>query len=58
MDGDKRNVTEVPMTHRETEGTEINAILRRCADGTKSDGDIAYRFLITIFGVNILYINC
>lgn len=49
MDGDKRNVTEVPMTHRETEGTEINTILRRC-DGTKSDGDIAYRFLIIILG--------
>ena len=46
------------MTQRETEGTEINAILRGCADGTKSDGDIAYRFLITIFGVNTLYINC
>ena len=28
--GDKRNITEVPMAHRETEGTEINAILRRC----------------------------
>jgi len=49
VDGGKRNVTEVPMTHRETEGTEVNAILRRC-DGTKSDGDIAYRFLITILG--------
>ena len=47
--GDKRNVTEVPMAHRETEGTEINAILRRC-DGTKSDGDIAYRFLVIILG--------
>ena len=46
------------MIQRETEGTEINAILRRCADGTKSDGDISYRFLITIFEVNTLYINC
>ena len=30
VDGDKRNVTEVPMAHRETEGTEINAMLLRC----------------------------
>jgi len=28
------------------------------ADGTKSDGGVAYRFLITILGVKALYINC
>ena len=37
MDGDKRNVTEVPMAHRETEGTEVTQCY--CgADGTKTNG--------------------
>lgn len=37
------------MAHRVTEGTEVT----QChggADGTKSDGDVAYKFLITILG--------
>ena len=43
--------------HGVTEGTEV----MQCyggADGTKSDGGVAYRFLITILGVKALYINC
>ena len=35
--------------NRHTERTEVKAMSRRC-DGTKSDGGVAYKFLITILG--------
>ena len=39
------------------EGTEVTQCYGG-ADGTKSDGGVANRFLITLFGVNAFYINC
>ena len=41
--------------HRANECTELN-VMYRGADVTKSDGDEAYRFLIT-FGINALGIK-
>ena len=43
------------MSHGETEGTEIRQWHGK-DDETKSDGDIAYRFLITL-RINALFIN-
>ncbi len=56
MDGDKRNVTEVPMTHRETEGTEINTILRRCRRH-KERRRYSVQILDNNFEVNAMFLS-